>query len=917
MSRHTKRLSKSKLISQVSAIALLAAGLSVAAHAQSEAQPIEFDLPAQTLDSALRGFSATTEAQVLFATEIVDGKHAPAVIGTMAPMRALDALLADTGLTYELTSSNVILIRLDATTDADDAEEAGTASGTYRTAALAGAGAGVGRQPVEAESTDQDDAQAESERVQDTIVVTGTSIRGVYPSSVPLDVYTAEEIALSGATTLNRFLETLPQNVNSFPAGSFSLGPGEGDVTDNGRVDLRGLGTGTTLVLLNGRRLPVPGGGSVNTSLIPLAAIDRVEILTDGASAIYGSDAIGGVINYVLQDDFEGANVEASYGGATRGGRDQFQANATLGTAWAAGSAIISYAFRGQSTLDVSERDFSSNAPSPTPLFPGEETSSVVGLIDHDVTENFNVYLNGIYTDRSAELSRRNVFGVLNDVRFDEELISVGTGFEWRFFDDLFLNIEGSYVSEDVVDTSRLFELDGSITDGSSTRTGNIFELLAKVDGSLVDLPGGAARFSLGAGLSDEEYDRVFSTRTNAFERESHFFFAEGFAPIIGEDQGIWGVERLELSGAIRFTDYSDFGSAFTPRFGVALAPNKSLVLRGSYARGFRAPTLRDLSLGFGIASIFPLSPFGAPDPFSDDGSTILLTVAGPRLDGLEAEISDTITLGFDFEPEAIDGLRISASYFQIDYTDRVAPPSPNTLFALNNPDIMGFTFTINPSVADVQSAFEQIPVERRRDFSGLLGSGYSAEEAAGVATVIFDNRRTNLSSAVREGVDVSVDYSHDTSLGLLSYGMRASYLLEGTQQAVDTLPAISVLDTVGAPVSFRGNAFVGLTTSGFSGQITGRYVDSYSNRFVAPEVPIDSWTTLDVSLRYAFQQDQGLLEGVDVNLTVQNLFDSDPPFVGVADTPAAGGLDVPAGFDPVNANALGRFVTVGLRKRF
>jgi iron complex outermembrane recepter protein len=166
------------------------------------------------------------------------------------------------------------------------------------------------------------------------IVVTGTSIKGLDAvSALPVTVLKAEDIARTGATSaedLFRYISsasssgsTVQAQATGFQTGSIST------------VSLRGLGSGRTLILINGRRSAPYGGGSTGTagnsvdiSAIPIGAIERVEILKDGASAIYGSDAIAGVVNFILKSDFQGVNADVYGGAPTRsGGGTEEQAN--------------------------------------------------------------------------------------------------------------------------------------------------------------------------------------------------------------------------------------------------------------------------------------------------------------------------------------------------------------------------------------------------------------------------------------------------------------------------------------------------------------------------------------------------------------------------------------------------------------
>src|SRR5262249_15023250 len=157
-----------------------------------------------------------------------------------------------------------------------------------------------------AASDDTAAQNAEGQKIQE-VVVTGTNIRGLTPESSPLTVYTAQDIKNQGATTIDTFVRKLPQNFSSLSAANANgaaagIRSPPGDGMGGTSIDLRGLGAGTTLILLNGRRLaPSFSGTAVDVSLLPLNALDRVEVLTDGASAAYGSDAVGGVVNFILK----------------------------------------------------------------------------------------------------------------------------------------------------------------------------------------------------------------------------------------------------------------------------------------------------------------------------------------------------------------------------------------------------------------------------------------------------------------------------------------------------------------------------------------------------------------------------------------------------------------------------------------
>ncbi|HIE0126615.1 TPA: TonB-dependent receptor [Stenotrophomonas maltophilia] len=169
----------------------------------------------------------------------------------------------------------------------------------------------------------------------DRITVTGSNIpRTNTETPSPVQVVSRQEIDRSGKTTLAEYLQTITAD----GAGSIPKTFGNGFAGGGAGISLRGLGAGSTLVLLNGRRMATYGladdGQKVFTDLstIPLDAVERVEVLKDGASAIYGSDAIAGVVNIILRSDFEGAILRASYGLSGDSDGDTKKATLTAGT---------------------------------------------------------------------------------------------------------------------------------------------------------------------------------------------------------------------------------------------------------------------------------------------------------------------------------------------------------------------------------------------------------------------------------------------------------------------------------------------------------------------------------------------------------------------------------------------------------
>lgn len=909
-----------------SILTLFVFGFSATTVADEQATTYELDIEAQALSGALKSFAEQTDLQVVYFAAVAEGKDAPALEGEFTADAALEQLLANVDLEVQNVDARTYSIApLSEVSDERGARDPKNLE--HPRPVLMGQ-----NQSSREQQTEQNKEEASSDletkagadvQALDEIVVTGTTIRGVAPRSSPLDIYSIEEIELSGATTVNRFLETLPQNVNTQAPGAGALigGGVEGPPpTDTGGVNLRGFGTGTTLTLLNGRRLAGPSGESVNTALIPLGVVERIEVLSDGASAAYGSDSIGGVVNFVLKEDLEGAEFSASYGLATRGGQERYQAELAVGNSWNSGSGFISYGYFEQSPLDLGERDFSSGAPSPFFINPDERMHNLLLTVDQGLSERLAISSTALLSSRNAELRRST--GVEETFqRSDEDQFFLTAALEYELASDLFFQVDGTFLSDQLSsETDRLVAQNRVVDE----QDGESLDFMAKVDGNLFNMPGGTAKFSAGGGYSEQSFKQDIATLPDPLEslndvsRDSYFVFGELFMPLVGEQQSISGINSLELNVSYRYTDYSDFGNASTPRLGVLWSPVKGFNFRGSYSRGFRAPELRAIGTASLSALVFNPTSFFLPDPFSDDQSSIYLLQDGTQLEGLAPEFSDNIAIGFDISPEAIPRFRLSLTYYNIDYDDRLGRPVPSTLAALANPDEFSFIFDADPTLTDLAAFFELVPPGQVLDFTGQISDPVDPNQAASLITVVVDNLFQNLAISKSEGLDLSLGYAHDTGVGTLSYGLRGTRILNSVQQAAPETPEFDNVGFVGTPNTLRGNAYIGLTRGQFGGRLTLQYVDDYVNNAVAPEEKIESWTTFDLALSYDFDDaKKGILSGTRFSIAVQNLFDEDPPFVAVRTVAGGAGLVVPAGYDPVNANPLGRFATFSLRKAF
>ena len=206
-----------------------------------------------------------------------------------------------------------------------------------------------------AAQTDTDNHQAKMEKIE----VTGSRIKRTdFEGVAPVTVISADDIANSGLNSISEVLQSSVANTG----GSLN-GESDGFTDSASSVNLRGMGANRTLVLINGRRqasFPSAASGSsnfVDTSDIPTAAVERIEILTGGASAIYGSDAVGGVVNIILKKEYDGAKAAVKYNSPTQGGGEQLDLSYLQGINTENSQTLIMVEYKKVEAIKTSQRD--------------------------------------------------------------------------------------------------------------------------------------------------------------------------------------------------------------------------------------------------------------------------------------------------------------------------------------------------------------------------------------------------------------------------------------------------------------------------------------------------------------------------------------------------------------------------------
>ncbi len=962
------------------ALSFSASGCAFAAAATAAPADVQatfsFDLPMQPLGLSLRAISLAAGRSIAAPAALVDGRTAPPLAGRFTAEQALERLLDDSGLSWHAVGAALVV------THTTGAEREGSSS---------------------------------------EIIVTGTRVRGVGPVGSNLIAVDRRAIEQSGYATTEQLVGALPQN--------FSGGANEGTVGFSVRnnananfgqgsgINLRGLGNNSTLTLIDGNR-PALGGVSgtfVDLSLIPTVMIDRIEVLADGASAIYGSDAVAGVVNVRLRRDFRGAETNIRYGGAD--GFREVQANQLYGTRWAGGHATIGYEYYRRGNLAAEDRsyvtedlrafggpDYRTTFANPATLIaangrifgvpggqngrgltaadlipgaanlsdgragsdilPKQERHSVLAAFDQQLVNGLSFKGEASYATRRSirrdvligsvvsvgpanpfyvdPIGTRQPVSVRYDFRGDLGVpisrirvtnLALGGALEGRL-GAWAAELRGSYgrqrekqQSLNVVNRARLavaiadtdvasaYNLFGDgpqtpqpIIDyvrGSSRTTGTSkqWSTAFKVDGPLFDLPGGPVRLAAGIEYRQERYtarsidDRAtlvpVSGASNGFPlgRSVRAAFAEIVAPILGP--GSAGANRLELSIAGRAERYSDVGSTTNPKIGLSWRPDPAFTLRGSYGRSFRAPAFTDIRQGPGLSQVVP---YPLADPGSPTGITNAIALFGNRTD-LRPEKARTWSGGIDYRSRRFPGLALSATYFDIDYRQRISNPAADIASFLTQAARFAALVRRNPGATEI-ATFYASP-----DFLNPFGV------AAGAIGAVVDARNANLARSRVQGLDFDGGYRGEAGAIGFDMGLSGTWFFRLTQQLTPGAPSVDVKATIGNPTDLRLRSRAVVTIDRWSVASFVNHSAGYINNAVTPFERVGSFTTFDLSVAFRPGVEAGALKGLRIALAVNNLFDRNPPYVNNRTSLSA------AGFDPEQASAVGRLVALQIGK--
>jgi iron complex outermembrane recepter protein len=871
-----------------------------------------FDLPAEPMDKALRDFALQANCNISYEPSLVAGLQAPAIKGEFTVDGALALILTGTKLRAVNVNEDTIQILEKSKATSRDAPS--NDHGTYGTDVLRVASA---RPDVQVPSATSPVSQAGDSSVGSTqrhddkdleqITVTGTHIRGTKDSPSPVQVFTQADIDATGTFTVQQFLQTLPQNFGGASEDTIESIAGRSRTanTVNGSApNLRGLGAEATLVLINGHRVS-PGnsdGSFVDISMIPLAAVDRIEIITDGASAIYGSDAVGGVVNIILRSKFDGAESRALFGAVGAGSMHNVQAAQTVGDTWSTGSALLSYQYSDQTPLSAGSRDYLRSVVLPFDLLPEQVQHAAFANIDQEIKPGFDLHGDAMYSHRTTTSVFSVDDGTYGDyfsnqpARIDAYSASLGSTVALPRQSKL--AITATYSESDT--SQQEFDAppaDAPLVGSFKTKT-SLISLDANIDGALAMFPSGLARYAVGAQYRRESFGNtyLFPPTDNTFypTRNVTGGYLELRIPIVGQNSSSHGDPALELTLADRAEHYSDFGASNNPQVGAIWKPMSSLAIRGTYGTSFKAPTLSDLNpvpaqvVPF-PGTIFTPAPGGTPN-------TLLIDGGNPDL---KPEKATVWTVGLDFKPVQMAGLTAKMTYYEIVFKNEINSAQSN----VDTVDVFIDEAILGPEIV------------QRNPPNALLQQYLSAPTYLNPFNInpttigaIFDDRDLNLSTVKTRGLDFGLGYKTTLMGGSIDTGVDGTYIFTFDNQFSNSAPLTSLLNTTYNPtdLKFRGRAV--FTLGHLSTGLYLNFTNDYRDTNIVPNGHVSSWTTADAVVGYEFGAGEAPFRGVSLALSITNLTNRDPPYI-------ANETLYPITFDGVNANALGRFFSLRLRK--
>jgi outer membrane receptor protein involved in Fe transport len=874
---------------------------------------LSIEIPPTDLVTALEQLARQSRIEFIYSADQLKGIMTRGAKGTMTPREAVAKLLEGTHLTIAEHNDAMLI-------------------SAAQTTALTSIPAPVTEGRAKQENAEQDamsEHQASKNPALDEIVVTGTHIRGEIPVGSPLVIYTRTDIDRSGSATLDQFARTMPENSSSVDsiANQFSNIRFSPTAASNGTnayqgaaFDLHGLGPTATLTLLNGERLAPGGLGASFTDIsqIPLSAVDRVEVVPDGASAIYGADAVAGVVNIITRRDFNGTETGVRYGGSTEGGADEVTTSQLLGTSWESGNLLFDYEYDDQQGLEAAQRSYIPNLGGPYSLIPENHRNSIFIAGDSNMGPQTTLLGDILYSDRrftaaSTFSSPEESLTQTTVTTGLAQTLSATAGIDMALRADWHMQVTGHYSrNHQTSDLGTSVVQDASALDTQliETTTPSIVDVDAITQGTLVTLPGGPLKGAAGMSYRVETYGstviqtssgQATSTGEPSSKRQVFSAYAEFAGPVVLDPNAITGFHRIDLSLAGRYDYYSDFNSTLNPKLGLTWEIVPGLSVRGTFGTSFQAPLLSQAHSPLNIETQL------LPNSSSPSGSTDTLIIQGGNL-SLQPETSKSYTAAIDLKPPALPEWSLNMTFFYVNFTNRISTPLSSTgdIYSLNDALLAPYLARPPFTPGTVQGYFDS-PA-----FSGDLARLGSAGVQA-----IFDDQLTNLGTTVESGIDVMSKYALIFDHGRLDLSVGAATLFEDSTRTVIFGPTASLVNAFAEPPKWKAHTRAVWTQGSLTAAASIDYVGAYRNSLFTPSQPISAWTTGDLYLGYDTGESMPApFRRWVIALSINNVADARPPRVQIPASLTLPGENV-IPFDPANASPVGRLISLSVKKHW
>jgi iron complex outermembrane receptor protein len=390
-------------------------------------------------------------------------------------------------------------------------------------------------------------------------------------------------------------------------------------------------------------------------------------------------------------------------------------------------------------------------------------------------------------------------------------------------------------------------------------------QLSAKADGPLFSIAGGDVRAAIGTEFREEQAQQLQLGGTpgpnQLLVRDDNIFrtvaavFTEVNVPLFSDANAIPGFKRFDLSLSGRYDHYQKLGGTFNPKIGAIWVPFDSVSLRGSYGTSFVAPNIGMITSIFGVPQIATnvTGYFNGANLYNMGGGNPNLT----------PENATTYSLGADYKPAYIPGLKLGVTYYNVEYSNLVYKPTNTEAF--NNPAFAYAVTKFSTAAGQAGATAAQI--------AAMVAEAPPQSPVPSRIDAIFRSYAVNIGVRKISGLDLDAAYAFGTGFGDFNLSVNANRQLSYKQEVVPGSGFQSRLGFQDA-IKWRARSQVSWKYDNLGISLFSTYIDSFKP--IANIARVKAWTTFDLSAQYNFPN---LLNGTQIQVRAANLFDKRPPF--------------------------------------